>query len=370
TVNLTLSNPTVASLGSPSSSVIDINEDADGPPTVQFSSSLYSVNETGGSALITVTLNQTVSQNVTVQYATSNGSAIAGTDYTTTTGTLTILAGQTSGTFSVPILDDNTSSETSPETVNLTLSNPSGAGLGSPSTSVIDINEDSDAPPTVQFSTPTFSASETGSSALITVTLSNPSAVNVSVQYATSNGTASAGKDYTTTSGTLTIPAGQTSGSFSVPILDDNAVNEPNPETVNLTLSNPQNATLGSQSQSKLAISEDSDGGSNLPAAFTASSNCNCGCTNEAGSLLCISMARTGQQIGQSTVAPVRYADGVVTIAETDLHSDGFGFPWGQTRSWTNGQGYTQGGDNGNGWVDTYIPHLIQADGSTNNTLI
>src|SRR5579875_1738968 len=60
------------------------------------------------------------------------------------------------------------------------------------------------------------------------------------------------------------------------------------------------------------------------------------------------------------TPYPVRYADGVVSIAETDLHSDGFGFPWGQTRSWTNGQGYTQGGDNGNGWVDTYIPHLIQ----------
>jgi hypothetical protein len=49
---------------------------------------------------------------------------------------------------------------------------------------------------------------------------------------------------------------------------------------------------------------------------------------------------------------PVRYADGVVTIAESDLHSDGFGFPLGQTRSWTNGPGYASGSVNGNGWVD------------------
>ncbi len=33
----------------------------------------------------------------------------------------------------------------------------------------------------------------------------------------------------------------------------------------------------------------------------------------------------------------MRYGDGVVKLAETDLHSDGFGFPWGQTRAWTNG---------------------------------
>jgi hypothetical protein len=77
---------------------------------------------------------------------------------------------------------------------------------------------------------------------------------------------------------------------------------------------------------------------------------------------------------------PVRFREGLgvqlpratrlVTIAETDLQSDGFGFPWGQTRSWTNGPGYATGSDNGSGWVDTYTPHLMQADGSTNQTVI
>ena len=46
------------------------------------------------------------------------------------------------------------------------------------------------------------------------------------------------------------------------------------------------------------------------------------------------------------------------------------GFPWAQTRSWTNGPGYAASGVNGVGWVDTYTPQLIEADGSTTNTLV
>jgi hypothetical protein len=128
---------------------------------------------------------------------------------------------------------------------------------------------------------------------------------------------------------------------------------------------------------------------SNAPTSSVNTSSCNCGCPNEEGSLMQNGSSgqdavrvgsispipnRPGFLMGagpsQSTTNPVRYADGVVTIAETDLHSDGFGFPWGQTRSWTNGPGYATGSDNGNGWVDTYVPHLLQADGSTNNSLI
>jgi RHS repeat-associated protein len=91
--------------------------------------------------------------------------------------------------------------------------------------------------------------------------------------------------------------------------------------------------------------------------------------TAEPGSLLQANTDSTGPTIASAS-ADVRYADGVATIAATDLQSDGFGFTWGQTRSWSNGAGYATGSVNGFGWVDTYIPHLLQADGSTNNTLI
>jgi RHS repeat-associated protein len=91
---------------------------------------------------------------------------------------------------------------------------------------------------------------------------------------------------------------------------------------------------------------------------------------NSPGSLLQAAADKNAPAPKQSTADPVRYMDGVVTLAATDLLANGFGFPWGQTRAWTNGPGYATGSDNGSGWVDTYIPHLIQADGSTSNTLI
>src|SRR5262249_26691779 len=92
--------------------------------------------------------------------------------------------------------------------------------------------------------------------ATITVTRTGGSNVPVSVNYATSNGTATAGSDYTATSGTLNFGVGETSKTFTIPILDDTAVE--NPETVTLTLSNPTGgATLGSPATATLTINSD-----------------------------------------------------------------------------------------------------------------
>ena len=78
--------------------------------------------------------------------------------------------------------------------------------------------------------------------AVFTVTLSAPWPVAVSVHYATADGTATAGNDYTARSGTLVIPAGATSGTISVPVQGD-VVYEPN-ETFTVTLSSPVSATI------------------------------------------------------------------------------------------------------------------------------
>ena len=65
---------------------------------------------------------------VTVDYATADGTAVAGADYTATSGTLTFAAGETSKTVNVPILDD--SHDEGAETFTLRLSNPAGARIG------------------------------------------------------------------------------------------------------------------------------------------------------------------------------------------------------------------------------------------------
>ena len=85
-------------------------------------------------------------------------------------------------------------------------------------------------------------AEAAGAMAQFTVTMSEASTQAVTVDYVTANGTALAGSDYTTTSGTLTIPVNTLTGTISVPVLND-AVAEPD-ETFTVTLSNPSNATV------------------------------------------------------------------------------------------------------------------------------
>jgi thermitase len=108
--------------------------------SIVFSSDSYSVSEAGGSATITVKLSYPSSSTITVNYATSNGTATASSDYSTTSGTLTFLVDQVSKTFEVPIIND--SLDELNETVNLTLSIPVNATLGSPNSAVLTIMDD------------------------------------------------------------------------------------------------------------------------------------------------------------------------------------------------------------------------------------
>ena len=229
------------------------------PGQLQFGSSSYSVNEGAGSVTITVTRTNGNTGPVAVHYATSDGTATAGQDYAAASGSLSFADGQTSATFSVSVIDDKIVE--SNETVHLTLTSPTGgATLGSPSNvDLTIIDNDTGTPGSLRFSAATYSVNEGGGSAVITVTRVGGSSGSVTVQYATRDGTATAGLDYTATSGTLTFADGETSKTFSIPIIDDTLI-EPN-ETVRLRLFSPTGgATLGTQREAKLVII-DNDGG-------------------------------------------------------------------------------------------------------------
>ena len=291
----------------------------------------------------TVTLSRASSSDVTVDYATSDGTATAGADYTDTSGTLTFAAGETAKTVSVPVLDDATDEDD--ETLTLTLSGASGGGVslddGTATGTIADDDEASAQPLTARFenvpashdeSAFTFalrfseefslsyttlqdhalevtngeltglsrlergknqawnvtvvpdgdedvtitlaattdcaatgaictadnrplsaavsatvvgplglsvadaSATEADATVDFTVTLSRAASTSVTVDYATSDGTATAGADYTSTSGTLTFAAGETAKTVAVSVLDD-AIDE-DAETLTLTLTN------------------------------------------------------------------------------------------------------------------------------------
>lgn len=128
-------------------------------PAVQFSSATYSVGEAGPTATIGVELTAAADSDVTVSYASSDGTATAGSDYTATSGTLTIPKGSTTGSFTVPITQD--SLDEPDETVNLALSAPTGAVLGSPSSAVLTIVDDDVAPPAAHTTTTTYGGGTT-----------------------------------------------------------------------------------------------------------------------------------------------------------------------------------------------------------------
>ena len=124
--------------------------------------------------------------------------------------------------------------------------------------------------------------------ATFTATLSAASGETVTVDYASSNGSATAGADYTAASGSLSFAPGETTKSFSVPILDD-GTDEAN-ETATLTLSNASNATI-SDATGSLTITDD-DLPNNAPTVQSASFVATNGGRIKAGPDLVIADAR------------------------------------------------------------------------------
>ena len=206
--------------------------DDDGTPTLSIND--VTVAE-GTSAVFTVTLSNTSSQQITVRYATSDGTATSPADYTSTNGTLTIAAQTSSVTITVPTVNDTT--DESDETFTVTLTSPQNAtvsdGLGAGTIT------DNDGVPTLSINDVTVAE---GTSAVFTVTLSNTSSQQITVQYATSDGTATSPADYTSTNGTLTIAAQTSSVTITVPTVNDTT--DESDETFTATLTSPQNATV------------------------------------------------------------------------------------------------------------------------------
>lgn len=249
TVNITLGNATGgATIATPNPVTLTITNS--NVPEVHFSLANYSVSESGGSATITVTRN-TGAGTARVHYATSNGTAQAGVDYTAVSGDLNFANGQTTQTFTVPVI--NTHKAGGSGTVNLILSGATGAGLGTPSTATLTINYD-EAVGAFQFNNVSYGANATADSAFITVNRIGGAGGTATVHYATGGGTAIPGQDYDPTSGTLTFGPGELSKTFTVQIRNHQITSA---VTVGLTLSAPTGgASLGPVATATLSIAQ------------------------------------------------------------------------------------------------------------------
>ncbi|MGH7137660.1 MAG: Calx-beta domain-containing protein, partial [Pirellulales bacterium] len=158
------------------------------PETIQFSSPKYQVTETGGAAVMVVTRSGSTGGTATVDYATSDDSALAGTNYTAESGTLTFAVADASETIAIPVQDDGLAD--GDKGFQILLSNPNGATLGAVTEADVTL-ADSDAAGQLQFSSAAYPTVDRALAApLFTVTRTGGSQGTVMVDYRVTGGTA------------------------------------------------------------------------------------------------------------------------------------------------------------------------------------
>ena len=214
--------------------------DNDAAPSITINDiSLTEGNSGSANAVFTVSLSAASGLPVTVSYATANGSATAGSDYTAASGTLSFAPGVTTRTVSVAVLGDLL--DEADETFTVGLSGAANAAIAD--SQGVGTIVDNDAAPSITINDISLTEGNSGSAnAVFTVSLSAASGLPVTVSYATANGSATAGSDYTAASGTLSFAPGVTTRTVSVAVLGD-LLDEAD-ETFTVGLSGAANAAL------------------------------------------------------------------------------------------------------------------------------
>ncbi|MFO0867410.1 MAG: Calx-beta domain-containing protein [Pirellulales bacterium] len=248
-------------------------------PLVQFSAADFVTYEGSGMALLTVTRSGDTSQPLTVSFSTSDGTAIAGSDYDATTGIVQFQPGEVSRTVQILTRDD---AEIEPlETFVVTLASPSGGTqLGPLVTTTVHIaSDDAWRPGQFQFTSRFVSVNEAAGEALLTVERVGGANGPASVHYATSlfippapvnyirrhtwnpqptddDDPATPGQDVEWVAGVLAFADGETTKTISIPLLDDAWFERD--EALRVTLSDPTDgATLGKIAESFVEIIND-----------------------------------------------------------------------------------------------------------------
>ncbi|MEM7590973.1 MAG: Calx-beta domain-containing protein, partial [Cyanobacteria bacterium P01_A01_bin.83] len=203
--------------------IIEIGNNPSNPGVIGLETNSYQVNEADGTVDIVITRTEGSDGVVTVDYSSANDTAVAGNDYQGQSGTLTFADGETSKTVSIPIFEDDLVEGV--ENFSLSINNVTGGATLSGVTSAQVNIQDNDFeinPGFISLATNTYQVNETDGTVDITIVRTEGSDGVVSIDYDTIEATATAGNDYTTTSGTITFADGETSKTVTIDIIDDN----------------------------------------------------------------------------------------------------------------------------------------------------
>lgn len=267
-------------------------------PTISIEGYVEKVegNATPNTYVFVVSLSEPSSSSISVDYATSDITALAGDDYFETSATLVFPPQSTTRNIYVDVIGDTLDEETEEE-FQVTLSNPVNASILT-GTGVGKIIDD-DPPPTVSISDSSISEGNTGSKQVtLNVTLSTHSGRQIQVEYSTADGEALAGQDYTATSGLLTFEPGETAQTVTVITLGDFIDEDLETFVVNLT--DPLNVLLGKASGVISILDDDTAGISVTPTSGLV--------TSESGDSAQFSVVLTSQPRANLTI-PVSSSD-------------------------------------------------------------
>lgn len=259
TFTITLMNPTPPARLGPSFEQVFGLGDNDFGGTVSFSNA-SPTTAIGQSTPITIVRSGGAGTVMTVGWSAIGGTGVAGVDFSPASGQVTFQANQSSQTFFVDIAS---SPATQGTTVMLGLT-PPGLNDAPPSAMLGAVNVSTltvlgPPPSIIQFSSTSYTVTEDQGFATISVKRTGNLSQPATVQFATSDGTATrVGEDYTASSGTVTFPASEGTYqrvTFDVPVTADGQAE--GPETVNLTLGNTSsNAVLGANTTAVLTIND------------------------------------------------------------------------------------------------------------------
>jgi hypothetical protein len=261
------STATTQATSAAAQSTTDATEDAQqhgcvgwksGTPRVALCASSYSVSQAAGSVSVIVKRGGTATTAISVAYATANGTAIAGTNYTAASGVLQWAENDwTPRTIAVPI--STALAFSGNRSFTMVLSKPStGVSIVYPGSAAVTIAGAASATVgTLALTEADYLVGQGAGAATITVTRADGDIGATSVSYGTVNGTAIAGTDFTSTSGTLQWASGDSAAkTFTVPI--SNAAPFTGSKSFSVALSNATaSAAMGSPHSATVSIAGD-----------------------------------------------------------------------------------------------------------------
>ena len=252
TIGLVLSNPTNAALFGQQESTLNIIDDDVG---ISFATANFRVSERATNAVITITRTGVSSSSISVDFTTADGSAVNNEDYTRVPTTVTWGPEDVSPrTVLIPVIPDG--NPEGAETVNLFLSNPQGGAVLGVSSALLTIVDNAGL---IYFSSPVYNVAENGNNAIVTLYRTGGSNGLVTVDVSTTNGSATAGTDFTSINFPVQLGHGETNRTVLIPILNDS--NREGAENFIVRLSNPRDgAEIGTPSSAQVRISDDEVG--------------------------------------------------------------------------------------------------------------